>query len=185
MENKINYPYLIPPRGYQRDTYPFIYRIKRALLAYEMGTGKTKIALDFIGALLFHKKIAQALVVAPLRVLDVWESEIEKNWPQGLTYFVLRPDTEDKPWKNSQLILTNYDFMRTRTTELMQWGADVIVLDESHKIKNPYAKQAKAAHKLGNTCRFAICLSGTPIGNHPLDRALPKNRNRDVILIVR
>jgi SNF2 family DNA or RNA helicase len=37
------------------------------------------------------------------------------------------------------------------------------------KLKTPHARQSKAAHRLGAICQFALCLTGTPIGNRPFD----------------
>lgn len=167
----MSYHYKLEPRTYQRKSLKLIYRRKRFFLALEMGTGKTKIALDFMGSMLHHKKIGQGLVIAPLSVLStVWEDEIAKNWDDslGLTYTLLRPGCSSL-WKTAHLVLTNYDYARTMVKELMAWAPDIIVLDESHKIKNPHARQSKMAHKLGNVCEYAICLTGTPIGNRPLD----------------
>lgn len=150
-----------------------IYRHKRLGLFWEMGTGKTKVVLDFIGTMLYHKKIGRALGIVQLKLIDgVWEPEIEKNWPKvkRLEYYILRPDNFKRGlWRNSPFILTNYDYARTITKELMEWAPDLVALDEGHKIKNPYARQSKMAHKLGNVCQYAIEMTGTPIGNHPLD----------------
>ena len=46
---------------------------------------------------------------------------------------------------------------------------DLIVCDESSKIKNPQAKQSKALHRLGKLSRYNLILTGTPITNNPLD----------------
>ena len=45
----------------------------------------------------------------------------------------------------------------------------MIVCDESSKIKNPQAKQAKALHNLGKQAKYKAILTGTPITNSPLD----------------
>ena len=44
-----------------------------------------------------------------------------------------------------------------------------IVLDESHKIKNPDAKTTKAVLALRNLAKKRIIITGTPIANKPLD----------------
>ncbi len=165
------YPYLLEPRPYQKDSMKRIFRKKRFLVAGEMGTGKTKIALDFIGIMTEARKLGRTLIIAPLTVVEVvWEPEIEKNWSKELkiTYTILRKDSPPT-WKNANVVITSYDYARRHVVELMAWAPDLVVLDESHKVKNPYAKQSKMAHKLGNVCTWALCLTGTPIGNRPLD----------------
>jgi SNF2 family DNA or RNA helicase len=167
----VSYPYGREPRGYQRESLRLAYKRKRFLFAYEPGTGKTQIGLDFLGAMFFHKKLESALVIAPLSVLGVWEDELSKVWPKGMqvSFCVLRPETNDHTWQSANLVITNYDMLRLRIHDLMKWAPEAVLIDESHKIKNPYAKQSKAAHRLGNQCRYALAFSGTPIGNHALD----------------
>jgi SNF2 family DNA or RNA helicase len=171
MTETLRYPYRRQPRPYQRDGSKSVYKRRRFFLAFEMGTGKTQIALDFLGVLFFFHKLESALVVAPLGALGVWEAEIEALWPKELqaSYCLLRPDTDKHTWQSSNLVITNFDMLRLRVHDLMKWAPDAVIIDESHRIKNPYAKQSKAAHRLGNVCRFAVCLTGTPIGNRPLD----------------
>ena len=146
-----------------------IHRVKRILLAGEMGTGKTQCILHFIGCLLWAKKISRALIICKLRGLAVWEDEIRQTMPKTITYAVYRPGPMSTTWMSSDLILTNYDYARTHFKELKKLSADVVVFDESHRIKNPNARQSRLAHKLGKLCEYAVAATGTPIGNHPLD----------------
>lgn len=156
-----------------------------------MGTGKTKVALDFVATLLWYKRISKALIIAPLTVIDgTWEEEIENNCP-WVRYQILRPG--DRVHPEAQLVLVNYEFFRPitkkkrskRTGEILKnkygrakkfkdsaivdmlcsWFPDVTVLDESHKIKNPKSRSAKAAHKLSGYSTYRMCLTGTPTGN--------------------
>lgn len=168
----MSYPYKITPRPYQRRGCIDAYKRKRYYFALDMGLGKTKIALDFVGVLHYFHKVARSLILCPLNVIPVWEDEIEKNWPDKLIdmgYTVLRPGSHKDRWKRSSVVITNYDYAKRVIQELMEWAPDVVILDESHKIKNPHARQSKIAHRLGAICRYAICLSGTPIGNRPFD----------------
>ena len=45
----------------------------------------------------------------------------------------------------------------------------MMVLDESSRIKNPQAKQTKAALKLGQKCVRRYIMTGTPMASNPLD----------------
>lgn len=169
----MSYPYRQKPRASQLLLMKRLYRDKRVGAFWEMGAGKTKPVLDFIGTMLYHRKLARVLIIVPLKLIDgVWEPQIEEQWPDlpMLRYEILRPDTYKKgAWRESPVVITNFDYARTMTKELMEWAPDLIVIDESHKIKNPHSRQSKMAHRLGNVCRYAIILTGTPIGNHPLD----------------
>lgn len=68
-----------------------------------------------------------------------------------------------------QVIVVNYESCWRLEDELMRWKPDMIVCDESSKIKNPQAKCSKALHKLGKVSEYNLILTGTPITNSPLD----------------
>ncbi|MEG0995650.1 MAG: DEAD/DEAH box helicase, partial [Clostridia bacterium] len=50
-----------------------------------------------------------------------------------------------------------------RKDYLKDFDADMIVCDESQRIKSDSAKQSKALHVLGDAARYKVILSGTPI----------------------
>lgn len=155
-----------------------IFRRKRVGLFMQMGTGKTKIVLDFCGTMLWHERIHRILVICPLSVIPVWLEEIAKNCPFFKVH-VARPGT-DIDWQ-ATMIITNYAFIAprripaenridsSRLNAFLRWAPDVVIVDESHHIKKHSTRIAKACKKLGKVCEYAICLTGTPIGNRPLD----------------
>lgn len=165
----MKYPTLRVPKPHQTEAARFIYKVERALLAHEMGTGKTQCVLHFIGCMLWAKKINRALIICKLRGLAVWEDEIRQCMPDPITYSVFRPGPISTTWAKSDLVITNYDYARTHFEDLKKLQADVVVFDESHRIKNPNARQSRLAHKLGKLCRYAVAMTGTPIGNRPHD----------------
>lgn len=182
----MSYPYTRRPRPGQLLAMKRCYKRQRQLIIGPPGTGKTKVAIDFISVLLQAGKIKRALVIAPLTaIVGVWEEQLEIDAPQ-LKYSLVRPDSPIKD--DVPLLLTNYDYFRPRRKKkrskrtgliikdrffrdhsvldaLIAWEPDVVVLDESHKIKNPYSKNSKAAHKLCRVPPFVIELTGTPQGN--------------------
>jgi SNF2 family DNA or RNA helicase len=186
VEEKLKYPYKRRPRPGQLLAMKRCYRRQRQLVIGKPGTGKTKVALDFIGVLLHHKKIKRALVVGPLMALvGVWEEQIEIDVP-WIKYHLVRPKKK-VDWA-VPLLLVNYDYFRPRRRRyrskrtgeiigertvidrsilqaLIDWEPDVVILDESHKIKNPKSKNAKAAHRLCLVPRYVMLLTGTPKGN--------------------
>jgi len=52
---------------------------------------------------------------------------------------------------------------------LEEYSADLLILDESQKVKNSSAKRAKAAHRLGGLARYVLLLTGTPLAKNYLD----------------
>ena len=52
---------------------------------------------------------------------------------------------------------------------LQEYDADLIICDESQRIKTPDAAQSKAVHRLGDRARYKLILSGTPVQNDAMD----------------
>lgn len=53
--------------------------------------------------------------------------------------------------------------------KLQEYDADLIICDESQRIKTHDAEQSKAIHKLGDQARYKLILSGTPVQNDAID----------------
>lgn len=171
----LKYKYTRQPYDYQIVALKRAFRVKRLLLWFDPGEGKTKVALDFIAAMLFYRKIKKALIIAPLKaIFGVWQEQFELDAP-NLTYSIIHPDVITN-W-NSRVLLTNYDQViarrssngekrnRENLNRLIEWQPNIVIADESHRIKNPYSQSSKALHKLGLVCEYALCLTGTPKGN--------------------
>lgn len=146
-----------------------------AILA-EMGTGKTLITIALAGALYNNDKIKKMLIVAPLSIVPVWEEEIKKFADYEFNVAILEGAAAKKTQtlgnlfgKGLQIAIINYESAWRIESELTKWKPDLIVCDESSKIKNPQAKQSKALHRLGKLSAHNIILTGTPVTNNPLD----------------
>jgi SNF2 family DNA or RNA helicase len=146
-----------------------------ALLA-EMGTGKTLITIALVGALFEGGKIKRLLVVCPKSIVGVWEAEVGKFADFEYSLASLAGDSGKKAdtlrhmnGGGLQIAVVNYESAWRLESEITKWKPDFIVCDESSKIKNPQAKQAKAMHNLGKAAGYKAILTGTPITNSPLD----------------
>ena len=142
----------------------------------DMGTGKTITTIALAGTLHHRHKITQMLVVCPKSIVDVWEQEFEKfaDFPYQLAVLdgtsAKKADTIRYMIGNGlQIIVVNYESCWRLEAELTRWHPDMIVCDESSKIKNPQAKCSKALHRLGKISSYNLILTGTPITNSPLD----------------
>lgn len=144
-------------------------------LFFEMGCGKSLTAIGIMGSL----DIKRALVVAPSSVCPVWVREL--NDYADYAYDLLYPvgsctkralkiqEFCRKPSDKLQIVIVNYEATWRMTQTLRTFKPEMIICDESQKIKNPTSKQAKVLHLLGDTARYRMCLTGTPIQNKPLD----------------
>ena len=167
-------------RPYQEVGVRWLHLLHRlglgACLADDMGLGKT---IQVLALLLALKSDDQgerraSLIVAPASLLANWGAEIERFAP-GLNVLIVHasamPAAElmklgRERLADVDLVITSYGSLRRMPwIESMQWK--LAVLDEAQAIKNPGARQARAAKKLD--ARSRIALTGTPVENRLSD----------------
>jgi non-specific serine/threonine protein kinase len=143
-----------------------------ACLADDMGLGKT---IQVLALLLIQKrKKAErkpSLLVAPASLLANWAAEIERFAPE-LNAKIVHPSAMSAEDLNQMtverlsgldLVITSYgSLLRLPLLDKPSWR--FVVLDEAQAIKNPNAKQTRAAKALQAEARIA--LTGTPVENH-------------------
>lgn len=148
---------------------------------FEMGCGKTLTTIAVAGALYNLGKIDRVLVVAPTSVCSVWPHDLNQFATFPWEARVLLGDKkkrlkalnelENWPFKALRIAVINYESThRDGIFEaLAAYKPDLIVCDESQRIKSPSAAQSKALHKLGDAAPFRMILSGTPVQNNAVD----------------
>lgn len=148
---------------------------------FEMGCGKTLTTIAVAGALYNLGKIDRVLVVAPTSVCSVWPHDLNQFATFPWEARVLLSDKkkrlkalnelENWPFKALRIAVINYESTHREGIfeALAAYKPDLIVCDESQRIKNPSAAQSKALHKLGDAAPFRMILSGTPVQNNAVD----------------
>lgn len=148
------------------------------LLADDMGLGKTLQILYFVE---WHAQFANFenkpyLIVAPVSLLENWENEYARFFnPQNLPLTVLSASQLSRQFdkrqaddlQKLQLILTNYETLRSCQLTLCAVDFAVVVLDEAQKIKTPGTLVTNACKAL--KADFKIGMTGTPVENTLLD----------------
>jgi non-specific serine/threonine protein kinase len=163
-------------RPYQQVGVRWLHLLSRlglgACLADDMGLGKT---IQVLALLLVQRGAGGAarrpsLLVAPASLLANWAEEIERFAPAlvaTIAHPSAMPAAELKALAPERL--ATVDLVITSYGSLLRipWLADtawhLVVLDEAQAIKNPAAKQSRAAKQLRAPARIA--LTGTPIEN--------------------
>lgn len=148
---------------------------------FEMGCGKTLTAIATLGTAYKLGNIEKVLIIAPTSVCSVWPKEFEDYADFKSVVKVLLgdknkrikalSDLENFPFKALKVAVINYESTwREEIFEaLYKWNADMIICDESQRIKTHDAEQSKAVHKLGDQARYKLILSGTPVQNNAID----------------
>lgn len=152
------------------------------LLADDMGLGKTLQLLYFIE---WHSQYCNNnkpyLIVAPVSLLENWENEYLKFFSRPSLdilklYGAVSLTKENNPIKNQidarqlqikQIVLTNYETVRTYQISLGLVDFAVVALDEAQKIKTPGTQITNASKAL--KADFKIAMTGTPVENTLVD----------------
>ncbi len=162
-------------RPYQQVGVRWLHLLARlglgACLADDMGLGKT---IQVLALLLVQRREQgekrPSLLVAPASLLANWAAEIERFAPD-LTALVAHPSAmparelaalAPERLAAVDLVITSYGSL-LRIPWLAGTSWHFAILDEAQAIKNPQAKQTRAAKQLA--ARVRIALTGTPIEN--------------------
>jgi superfamily II DNA or RNA helicase len=172
-------------RPYQQEGVRWLYLLQQlglgACLADDMGLGKTIQVLSLLlvlkrqqGPAGRNEERRTSLLVAPASLLANWASEIARFAP-GIRTLIAHPSAlplcelkqiDRERLASIDLIMTSYG-MLLRLPWLGTTPWHLVVLDEAQVIKNPSAKQTRAAKRLDTRSR--IVLTGTPVENRLSD----------------
>ncbi len=149
-------------------------------LMFDPGTGKTRSAIE----LLRYKysgegKVLSTLILCPPVVIENWRQEILKfsKIPAAKVHKLTGSGAKrsalllEERAKGPAIFITNYEAltMKGLGDNLFSAGFEVLICDESHRIKNPDAKRTKACIKVADNARFRFVLSGTPVLRNLMD----------------
>lgn len=159
-----------------KNLITFCRRAPVALIADDVGLGKTVSAGLVLNELQTRRRVRRALVLCPKVMLDQWKEELETKFGmpdiatgvgQELTSLLGRP---------SAVVITTYESARDRMRQIRDAGFDMLILDEAHKLRNLHGtnsppKLAQAVHDAleQRTFRYVLMLSATPIQNRLWD----------------
>ena len=150
-------------------------------LLFEMGCGKTLTAIAVMGAGYQMGKIKRVLIVAPTSVVAVWPKELQEYAAFPYTVKTLLGDKKARikalddlqrfPYPHLKVAVINYESTwRDGIFEALDaYHADLIICDESQRIKTHDSEQSKAMHELGGQAPYKMILSGTPVQNEAVD----------------
>lgn len=178
------YAILQPPLGIDSDSeisnlphdlYPFqkigvqfLTSNGGALLADEMGTGKTVQAIVALRVLIHQAKVQRAVIVSPVSILRQWSSHL-KEWAPELLVTVISGTKEQRQidWRMpAHVYLIAYDTLKNdienKNIQDMDFF-DAIILDEAQYVKSKTSKRTKQIFKL--SAKYKWALTGTPLEN--------------------
>jgi len=139
----------------------------------EQGLGKTKMVIAGLVEDIKNKLIDCVLVVCKKTLLKTWENEIEFHCHLRSVNLTGNLNERKKYFTTfAHFYLINYESLiqeEELISELLQLKQFAIVLDESHKIKNPDSKITKSIMRVKKYSKKNIIITGTPVANKPED----------------
>lgn len=133
-----------------------------ALLAHEMGLGKTIISICYAE----YSKSYPALVICPASVKYQWQDEMSK-WANKKSAILYGKTAYSIP--KADVVIINYDIVHHWVDVLIDYKFKFLILDESTNIKNAKAFRTQAVLEMSRHIQKKACLSGTPIENRPIE----------------
>lgn len=176
-----DHPSGTPSWAHQKRAFQFAKNLPAVGLFMEMGSGKTKVAVDLIT----NRGHKQTLVICPKSAMaDVWARQVPVHSHIPIDVVTLNGSTASKKMEQAKaalvraeetgrpvILVVNYEsvWREPLGSFLKQAGLDCVVLDESHRIKSPGSRVSLYCAELGKRVPYRMALTGTPAHNSLLD----------------
>lgn len=182
----IDVRYCTDPMAHQKVAVNFSLNKRNAALLMEMGTGKTKVLVDWLYAMAAHGWCDRAVLLCPKALMRNEVAEFEKHgsWGSTVAYAIqgsgllkaktIKYHTDMVAQGGFRCLVVNYEALLADEVcdallAFLKAGLGAAICDESTKIKNHAAERSKAACVLGKAARFRMIMTGSPIAERPTD----------------
>ena len=138
----------------------------RALLADEVGLGKTIEAGLVLSELFLRRLAGRCLILVPAGLVQQWAEELDRKF--GLPVAVQGSAAWERaaqPWSAPGIVLASLAAVRRapNAERAAQAEWDLVVIDEAHRVKNPQSASARLVKALRS--RYLLLLTATPVEN--------------------
>ena len=181
--------YKFKTKPYAHQTTALEKSWNKKVFAYfmEMGTGKTKVAIDNMAMLYDNGKINGALIIAPKGVYKNWYSQeipthlADHIKPKTVLWQATINQKQQKllntlfeTGHDFHILVMNVEAFSTKkgvhfAARFLNSHNTFMVIDESTTIKNPGAKRTKNIVALGKYAKYRRIMTGSPVTKSPLD----------------
>jgi len=134
----------------------------RAILADEVGLGKTIEAGLVLSELRLRGLADRVLVLTPAGLVGQWREELERKFALPTSIITARGDepAADRPVQLVSIAAARREPLRGKLAG-QQW--DVVIADEAHRLRNPRSASGKLVRSL--RARYLLLLTATPVEN--------------------
>lgn len=132
----------------------------RAILADEVGLGKTIEAGIILKELTVRGLARRVLILTPASLVTQWQGELESKFFERF-----ETPTEPDDWKRSTRAIVSYDRAtgERHAKAILRQRWDLVIIDEAHKVKNHTAARYKFIQKIDRN--YILLLTATPLQN--------------------
>lgn len=158
---------------YQAEAFLATKDLPFAAVFHEQGLGKTKIGIDLALYWIQSKAVDSVIIVTKRGLIQNWIDELRFH-----THVIPRLISQDRKANflafNSpaRIYLTHYEVLTSEQSRLELFSETRtlgIILDESHKIKNPTTAITRSLFRLSQHFMKRVIMTGTPVANRPYD----------------
>lgn len=167
------------PFWHQKVGFNFMRALDCSACFFEQGLGKAKLGIDLATWRFRSGQVRRVLVLCPNSVVGQWIEEVKIHGHDDFN-FIRRLDgptakkikmlqeimAADQPGfivTNYEALLGLYDFLYREQGPKGERLFQMMILDESSRVKHARAKRSQLAWKLGRTVKYRNILTGTPI----------------------
>ena len=155
-----------PPLSHQIEAIEKLVGNDKYILADDMGLGKTTSTV--IASL--ENNSEKVLIICPASLKINWQREIENYTDRNISII------DGKKWEPSDYTIINYDILKNfhdpkhpDKSDILNYGFDLVVMDEAHYIQNVKAARTKIANNIAKKVGKVWLLTGTPMTSRPMN----------------
>ena len=163
-----------PAYGYQADAALDIVVNRTKLLAFDMGCGKTGVAIQAAETVRQQRGGREPVVIiAPLFTRATWRNELLAMGAiqdaSELCCLASRNFDDDMALRSAKYVFCHYDVVAAWWSKINLRKPCFVVVDEGHWIKNGRAARSNGTMMVAGTAPYRVILTGTPMSNRPGD----------------
>lgn len=136
----------------------------RAILADEVGLGKTIEAGLILKEYMLRGLVKKALILVPASLVNQWGQELAQK------FYIPAVTARKKPlWDQQDIMITSIDTAKRdpHRDKILSQDYDFVLVDEAHKLKNSQTKNYQFVRSLKK--KYCLLLTATPIQNKLTD----------------
>jgi len=175
-----NYPFKTEPRPHQLTAIKKLYPFDASAIYADIGTGKSKMAIDMAACRYYEGSIQKVLVIALMSLKHNWEEEVNKHCPINSSIHGLQTSKAGKNRFYRFMEEDGFQWLVVGVESLSAGAAfglceqfvdseTMIIIDESDSIKTPGKIRTERCIELGKTAAKRVIMTGTPIEQGIID----------------